>query len=91
MKPLAPPIDAAMQAAQPEETVTVEIPRSVFDAAKTFIQGFGQVLDAADASLKADTKAKDAHSKIAEGLGGLEGFGDELNAASQGGLGLPTG
>jgi len=83
------PIDAAMEAATPEEVITLEIPRSLFDSAKTFVKGFGQALDAADAATKAASKAAGAQEQMGEGLGGLEGFGAELNAASQSGMGLP--
>ncbi|MCK9587975.1 MAG: hypothetical protein WC069_06435 [Candidatus Shapirobacteria bacterium] len=90
------PIEQALADAQPEETVTLEIPRPIFDAAKEFIKSFGQTLDAADSQLKAGQKAVAAQGKMAEQLGtlsgqptGLEGFGDQLTAASQGGMGLP--
>ena len=83
------PIDQAMTDAQPPETITLQLPRPVFDAARDFIKGFGQALDAADASIKAGQKNQDAHSKMSGSLGDLAGFSDELNAASQSGMGLP--
>lgn len=85
----APSIDEAMASSMPEEIITLEIPRSLFDSAKAFVKGFGQALDAADAATKAGAKAASAQEQMGEGLGGLEGFAAELNAASQGGMGLP--
>lgn len=88
---LAPqsPLDSALESSLPEEIITLEIPRSMFDSAKAFVKGFGQALEAADAATKASAKATQAQEQMGEGLGGLEGFGAELNAASQSGMGLP--
>jgi len=71
------------------EMVALEIPRPIFDQAKEFIRSFGQALEAADAGIKANKKGMDAQMRMAESASGLEGFGEELSAMSNGGIGLP--
>lgn len=83
---MTPPPEASEQEL---EMVTIEIPRPIFDGAKEFIRSFGQALEAADAGIKANKKGMEAQGRMAESAMGLEGFGEELSAASNSGIGLP--
>jgi hypothetical protein len=78
-----------------EGDITLTLPRETFDQARTFVKAFGQALDAADAAVKAEEKAAGAHEAMSGIMNpqdaGLGGFGEELNAASNSGLGgLPV-
>ena len=75
-----------------EGDITITLPRETFDQARTFIKAFGQALDAADATVKAEEKAAGAHETMSgiinpQDATGLGGFGEELSAASNSGLG----
>lgn len=83
-----PPAASSAPEMEPE-MVTIEIPRPIFEGAKEFIRSFGQALEAADASMKANKKGLDAQARMAESAMGLDGFGAELSAASNSGMGLP--
>lgn len=71
-----------------EEMITISIPRSTFDEVQEFIAALGSIMDAAEAKISSDLKGAKAASRFREampdlsGLGGLEGFSEELNAQS---------
>ena len=70
------------------DEVTITLPRATFDMAREFIKAFGASLDAADQSIKAGEKAVKAEEQMSGVLGGLDSFGQELNAASNQSMGL---
>jgi hypothetical protein len=78
----------------PEPEIQITLPRSTFDLAKGFIAGLSQSIAAAEAKLKSDEKSAKAAATMNETMAGaadLSGFGQELSAMSDKGLGLPPG
>jgi hypothetical protein len=79
-----------------DEEITLSLPRATFETAREFVTLFKQVLDAADARIKAEEKTMASSQKFGEfmqpapeqGQPGLEGFEQELAAMSNRGLGL---
>lgn len=76
-------------AAEPRaETVVLEIPRDTFDMVVQVVGILKQAIDASNSKVKADEKMAGAEAKAGEVMTGLEGFGAELDAATDRGLGL---
>lgn len=74
------------------DTVTVTIPRALYDQMRQVVDTLGEAMAASDSMIKADEAQANAQrqgeeliQKIGPGLGGL---GEELTAASNSGLGL---
>jgi hypothetical protein len=73
--------------------ITLSVPRATFDQFRSFMKAFTQIMDAADSKIKADEKMAGAHGEMGDLMNppqtpGLEDFGNELNAASNRGLGM---
>lgn len=75
-----------------ENQVNLTLSRETFELAKGFIAGLGQAIQAADAQIKAEEKAMKASATMDQVMADgqeLAGFGQELSAMSDAGLGLP--
>lgn len=75
-----------------DNQVNLTLSRETFELAKGFIAGLGQAIQAADAQIKAEEKAMKASAKMDEVMlagGELAGFGQELSAMSDAGMGMP--